>query len=171
MPREVIRPTLRVIFESLDVDGNGVVGNKEVDHYLRGVGLNSWLARRATYKFFMGEIDVDEGDGSMSWREFVAGAHFFMPPAVVVGRDVRPDLVDSAFDTIAGAGRDEAGFAELRRYARQAIPWPLRPFSAPLLGVAATAVLKTLDANGDGILEREDLRAVVADIVRERGGR
>ncbi len=167
MPEEVARPTLRVIFESLDVDRNGVVGNKEVEHYLRGVGLSSWLARRATYTFFMGQIDRD-ADGCMSWVEFVAGAHFFMPPAVVVGRDVRPELVNTAFDKIAGPGRDEAGFAELRRYAREAIPWPLRPFSLPLHGVAATAVLRTLDANGDGILEREDLRAVVDDIVRER---
>ncbi len=171
MPEKVPRPTLRVLFESLDIDSNGVVDNQEVDHYLRGIGLRGWLVRRATHKFFMGEADKDRRDGCVSWGEFVAGAHLFMPPAVVVGVDVRPELVNAAFDKIAGAGCDQAGFADLRRYSREAIPWPLRPFSGPLLDVAAKAVLKALDANRDGILEREDLRTIVDDIVRERARR
>ncbi len=169
MAQTATRPTLRSLFEALDVDHDGVVDNREVDDYLRGIGLGAWAVRRVTRTFLITEVDNAPRDGVISWPEFVTGAHMFMPPAVVVGTEVRPELVDAAFDKIAGTGNDRAGFAELRRYAREALPWPLRPFSGPLIGVAARAVLKALDCDGDGIVEREDLRAIVDDIVRERG--
>jgi hypothetical protein len=156
-------PRLRALFLSFDRDGSGVVDAAEMDAYLTGIGLANRAARA-----LVRETVVKACGGELTWTRFVAISHHLVPPGIADGGRLDVGRVDEVFDRIAGPGSTTATASDVERHARASLPFFMRPFAGALAQAAGTGVVGTLSRAGERYVRREDLRALVEDIVREK---
>lgn len=166
--------TLRSIFLRLDQNGDGKVSRAEVEAFARDAkidsGLLGGLKLKGTVDAIMDAFDADR-DAHISFDEFCAKASTLLP----VGLELDPDSDDpdhvrdtvTAFtamlDSKRTGGVDED---ELTDHIAAKLRQAGDPTAKMKARVAAKMAVHTLDGDGDGKIDAEELGSFATDALK-----
>ena len=171
--------TLRSIFKRLDQNGDGKVSRAEVEAFARAAeiddGLLGPLKLKGTVDAIMDAFDAD-GDAHITFDEFCAKASTLLP----VGLELDPDSDDpdhvrdtvSAFTAMVDSKRKDGGIdqGELTDYIAGKLRESGDPTAKMKAKVAAKMAVHTLDGDGDGKIDADELTSFAEDALKKSRG-
>jgi hypothetical protein len=168
------RPTLRRIFDRLDVDQQGI-DREKVEQYLDDLGIGGGLfggmriSKAAEH--FMARFDP-EGAGRVTWEQFKGSGRRILPPGIVNPEtgQLDPTRAESVFKEISG-GKPTADVKAVKNFIEPKLTGAAALLSGTIADGIARVTVDALDANGDKVFTVEDLQALVDDINLELTGR
>lgn len=169
-------PTLKAIFNRLDVNRNGRISADEVKEVARKAGVDSGLLGgmkvSKTAEAFIDKFDSNDADKEVSWSEFRGKAQAMLPDGIAeavqqgdtqgVTRSVQ-ELMQAADASRNGKlSRDEISTAGQNALERKDVP-----MASTIADIAAKLSIALLDEDGDRQLSRREFENTAHDAVRE----
>ena len=143
---ERITAQVNAFFNSIDDNGDGVISFEELAAHLEGQGF----AQGAVEHVF-DLLDINR-DGEIEAEELREALVKFDDPAIRLAIGLGATEADDVFDAIDTNSDGEVTIAELTAYLE------LNSCATEEATVSASKIFRTLDANGDGSIQREELR-------------
>jgi Ca2+-binding EF-hand superfamily protein len=157
---------VRRLWQRIDRDNSGSINQDELTRYARDAGVSRALAG-SVGEGLLGVFDgVDrggDGNGRVSWSEFVQNASSLVPEGV----NERADQIVAESDTNRD-GRLQVGELQQRFIPRFRDPDAWIDLSSTKAMAAAKVAVATMDTNGDQAVDAQEMRDLDADLRVER---
>jgi Ca2+-binding EF-hand superfamily protein len=172
------RVTRQSLFNRLDRNGDGAVNRGELKKLGQEAdvdsGLLGGLKLKGAVDATLDRFDADRDD-TISRAEFMAQAHTLIPAGLEIDparARAEPGYVRAQVAAyvarVSGQGPDGAiDRAALEAQIQAELDRAGTPMSGLMAEVAAKIALKTLDGNGDGGLDADELTSFAADAVKD----
>lgn len=170
--------TRKTVFDRIDRNQDGELDRGELKQLGKeaevGTGLLGGLKLKGAVDATMDSFDQD-GDGKITLEEFLREAKILLPAGLEIDPDkarAEPDhvreRVASYLDLLTGNNPD-AGIdrAALERKIKTELDKDGVLLSGLMAEVAAKIGMKTLDGDGDGRIDQEELESFAADVVAD----
>ncbi|MEW5853317.1 MAG: EF-hand domain-containing protein [Myxococcota bacterium] len=164
-------PTLRGIFNRVDVNRDGALDKAEVKKFVEdakvGEGMFAGKKVSGAVDAFMDTFDTDK-NGKVGWDEFAAKGQNLIPGAA---KDATPaDVVRAADDLVTKADANHDG-AVVKDELKDMIEPQLEAAGVSMSGtkadIAAKIGVHALDDNGDGKITRDETRSLATDVAKQ----
>jgi hypothetical protein len=164
-------PSLRGLFDRIDRDQSGSIERKDLETHLSDLGIGGGLLGGSILKkavnAVLTKLDAD-GDGSITWQEFVVGGKHLLPPGLLdPSGKLDANLAAPVFASIAGSS-PLAGVPAVQAFVAHKLKGtPMSLLSGTISEGAAKVAVDALDGDGDGGFSHQDLVALIQDINAE----
>jgi Ca2+-binding EF-hand superfamily protein len=164
--------TVRKLFDTIAA-GRATVGKQELETFMEKAGVdNGWLSPVASLGASAAMSKFDPaGHGSVSWDQFSKRAMALVPPNVMAGVDGprAQQEFDKRWSEIDPQGTGAVTVPQLTNVLEAQLAAKGQSFAGTKADAGAKVLVKALDANGDGKLQKEELHGFMMDVLREAG--
>jgi hypothetical protein len=161
--------TLQALFSR--IGQNGPVTKPKIEAFLEKAGVsNSWLMPKASLAATAIMDKFDDGTGSVGWDSFRKRG-MALVPAGLVGQVTDPSKmaaeVDKRWGDIDKAGKGAVDESTLKNFIEAQLVAQGKSFAGTKAEAGAQVLLHALDANGDQLLQKEELKGFLVDAATE----
>lgn len=161
--------TLRALFGR--IGQNGTVTKDKIEKFLENAGVsNSWLMPKASLAATAIMDKFDDGSGAVGWDGFRKQGMALVPPGLVAQVTDPAAIageVDKRWKDIDPAGKGAVTETTLKNFIEAQLVAQGKSFAGTKAEAGAQVLLHALDANGDKLLQKEELKGFLVDVATE----
>ena len=164
--------TLKDLFRRIAGPANEVTKAK-LETFIENAGVgNSWLAPKASLAAGAIMDKFDDGSGKVGWDRFRKQGMALVPPGLVSQVDAQKVAaeVDKRWNDIDPQGKGAVDVATVRGFIEAQLAAKGASFAGTKAEAGALVLLHALDANGDKLLQKSELKDFLVDVAVEAKG-
>ena len=165
--------TLRQLFDRIAGPGGsqtGTVTKERLEQFVEDAGVeNGWLMPKASLAAGAFMDKFDDGRGKVSWDRFRTQGMALVPPGLLQQVDAQKVAgeVDARWRELDPKGKGAVDAPTLGNYLEAQLAARGQAFAGTKADAGAKVLLHALDANGDGLLQKDELKGFLLDVVAE----
>lgn len=161
--------TLQALFTR--IGQNGPVTKDKVEQFLEKAGVsNGWLMPKASLAATAIMDKFDDGSGAVGWDTFRKRGMALVPPGLVAQVSDPSKVaaeVDKRWGDLDPRGSGAVDERTLKNFIEAQLAAKGSSFAGTKAEAGAQVLLHALDANGDKLLQKEELKGFLIDVATE----